>query len=83
MDGKCVGGVTITSDPCPVCGATESAESGRIHNPLLRIVDGYNILRDAVVWFDSHEVEKKLGHLPQWMVTARELLKARATNARG
>jgi hypothetical protein len=46
-------------------------------------VDGYNILRDAVVWFDSHEVEKKLGHLPQWMVTARELLKARATNARG
>lgn len=38
-----------------------------------RMVDGYNRLRDALSWFDSHEVEKKLGHLPQWVVMAREL----------
>lgn len=38
-------------------------------------VAAYNLLRDALVWFSSHEVEKKLGHLPQWVVTARELTK--------
>lgn len=36
-----------------------------------RMVDGYNTLRDALSWFDSHEVEEKLKHLPQWVVTAR------------
>lgn len=40
-----------------------------------RMVEGYNILRGALVWFDSHEVEGKLGHLPQWVVMGRELTK--------
>ena len=32
------------------------------------------LLRDALSWFDSHEVEEKLGHLPQWVNMARRLL---------
>lgn len=39
-----------------------------------RMVDGYNTLRDALSWFDSHEVEAKLGHMPQWVVTARDIV---------
>jgi hypothetical protein len=39
-----------------------------------RMTDGYNLLRDALVWFDSHEVEQKLGHVPQWVAMARALL---------
>jgi hypothetical protein len=38
------------------------------------MTDGYNRLRDALDWFTSHEVEKKLGHLPQWVIMARELI---------
>lgn len=38
-----------------------------------RMVDAYNVLRGALAWFDSHSVEQKLGHLPQWAVMAREL----------
>jgi hypothetical protein len=40
----------------------------------LTMTNSYNLLRDALSWFSSHEVEKKLGHLPQWVVMARELL---------
>lgn len=40
---------------------------------LQRMTDGYNILRGALVWFDSHDVEKKLDHLPQWVAMGREL----------
>jgi hypothetical protein len=36
-----------------------------------RLNASFNLLRDAVSWFDAHEVEKKLGHLPQWVVSAR------------
>lgn len=42
-----------------------------------RMVDGYNLLRDALAWFSSHEVEKKLGHLPQWVAMGRELTENR------
>lgn len=38
-----------------------------------KMTEGYNRLRDALIWFDSHEVEKKLGHLPQWVVMGRNL----------
>lgn len=38
-----------------------------------KMTEGYNRLRDALIWFDSHEVEKKLGHLPQWVVMGRVL----------
>lgn len=38
-----------------------------------RHTDGYNIMRDALSWFEAHDVEKKLGHLPQWVVMAREV----------
>lgn len=41
---------------------------------VLRRTDSFNRLRDALVWFTSHEVEKKLGHLPQWVVMGQELL---------
>jgi hypothetical protein len=40
----------------------------------LTMTNSYNLLRDALSWFTSHEVEKKLGHLPQWVVMGRELL---------
>lgn len=40
---------------------------------IAKMTEGYNRLRDALIWFDSHEVEKKLGHLPQWVVMGREL----------
>jgi hypothetical protein len=33
--------------------------------------EAFNLLRDALSWFDAHEVEKQLGHLPQWVVSAR------------
>jgi hypothetical protein len=46
------------------------AEDARV----LRMVEGYNLLRDALVWFESHEVEKKLGHLPQWVDMAKKLI---------
>lgn len=39
----------------------------------LKMTEGYNRLRDALVWFDAHEVEKRLGHLPQWVALGREL----------
>lgn len=42
-----------------------------------KMTAGYNLLRDALIWFDSHDVEKKLGHLPQWVAIGRELTKAR------
>jgi hypothetical protein len=32
----------------------------------------FNLLRDALAWFDSHEVEQKLGHMPWWVKMARE-----------
>jgi hypothetical protein len=32
----------------------------------------FNLLRDAISWFDSHEVEQKLSHLPWWVKMARE-----------
>lgn len=38
-----------------------------------KMTDGYNILRSALAWFDSHEVEAKLGHLPQWVDDGRKL----------
>lgn len=41
---------------------------------VLRVSGSFNLLRDALTWFTSHEVEKKLGHLPQWVVMGRELL---------
>jgi hypothetical protein len=42
-----------------------------------RMVDGYNLLRGALDWFNAHEVEIQLGHIPQWVTMARELLKRR------
>jgi hypothetical protein len=42
-------------------------------NANAKMVDGYNLLRDALVWFESHSVEEKLGHLPQWVEMARHL----------
>ncbi len=42
-----------------------------------RMVAGYNLLRDALAWFDSHSVEEKLGHLPQWVDMARQLIARR------
>ena len=39
-----------------------------------KMTDGYNCLRDALVWFDTHDVEIKLGHLPQWVVAARRFV---------
>jgi len=44
-----------------------------VPHTLDRMTIGYNLLRDALVWFSSHEVEKKLGHLPQWVAMGREL----------
>jgi hypothetical protein len=41
-----------------------------------KMTEGYSRLRDALIWFDAHEVEKKLGHLPQWVVMGRELTKS-------
>lgn len=38
-----------------------------------RHTDGYNVMRDALSWFEAHEVEKKLGHLPQWVTMARKI----------
>lgn len=38
-----------------------------------RQIDGYNVMLDALSWFEAHEVEKKLGHLPQWVPMAREI----------
>lgn len=35
-----------------------------------------NLLRDALSWFDSHEVERRLDHTPEWVVTARQELKS-------
>lgn len=39
-----------------------------------RMVNFYNLMRDAVAWADSHEVEHKLGHTPQWLISARGAL---------
>ena len=33
--------------------------------------------RNAVSWFDSHEVSEKLGHTPQWLGPARALIEER------
>jgi hypothetical protein len=40
---------------------------------LPKMTSGYNTLRDALSWFDAHEVESKLGHLPEWAMAARAL----------
>lgn len=50
--------------------AFRDAESRKAQD---RMVDGYNLLRDALAWFDAEEVEKNLGHLPQWVPKARYL----------
>jgi hypothetical protein len=43
----------------------------------------FNLIRDAVSWADAHEVERKLGHTPQWLVHARAALaKAWGANER-
>lgn len=42
-----------------------------------RMVEGYNLLRGALAWFDSHEVEKELGHVPQWVESGRRLTQGR------
>lgn len=56
------------SNYCSGCKA--SIESAAME----RMTDGYNILRSALAWFDSHEVEARLKHLPQWAADARELI---------
>jgi hypothetical protein len=41
-------------------------------------------MRDTVNWADAHEVERKLGHTPQWLVDARAALaRAGAGSASG
>ena len=54
---------------CAVCGREQPDDGAEIQ----KMTDGYNAMRDALSWFDSHEVETKLGHLPQWVVTGREI----------
>ncbi len=51
--------------------AAKTAEDDR---GITKMTRGYNLLRDALAWFSSHEVEKKLGHLPQWVDMARDLI---------
>ncbi len=35
-----------------------------------RLTVHYNLLRDALSWFDAHNID----HLPQWVVSARRAL---------
>jgi hypothetical protein len=49
-----------------------------------RLLVYFNLMRDTVNWADAHEVERKLGHTPQWLVDARAALaRAGAGSASG
>ncbi len=38
-----------------------------------RMTEGFKVLRSALAWFSSHEVEKKIEHLPQWVIDGRRI----------
>lgn len=49
-------------------------ENVKLHAENARLLVSYNLLRDALSWFDAHNID----HLPQWVVSARRALEPKS-----
>jgi len=47
-------------------------EIARLFEENMRLRQSDRLIRDALSWFESHKIEEKIGHVPQWAAIARQ-----------